>query len=85
MSGLGGLREEGMETFSKDVFEFREARILGGDEGAGVGVLNELSGTPRTPTQAPSSPPTILPSGNSNVSSVMVSTSSLQTLPLSIS
>ena len=26
-----------METFSKDVFEFREARILGGDEGVELG------------------------------------------------
>ena len=26
-----------METFSKDVFEFRKARILGGDEGVELG------------------------------------------------
>ena len=26
-----------METFSKNVFEFREARILGGDEGVELG------------------------------------------------
>ena len=26
-----------MKTFSKDVFEFREARILGGDEGVELG------------------------------------------------
>ena len=26
-----------MQTFSKDVFEFREARILGGDEGVQLG------------------------------------------------
>ena len=26
-----------METFSEDVFQFREARILGGDEGVELG------------------------------------------------
>ena len=33
-----------METFSEDVFEFREARILGGDEGAGVVFMGGLRG-----------------------------------------
>ena len=28
-----------METFMEDRFEFRKARIVGGDEGAGVGVM----------------------------------------------
>ena len=28
-----------METFTEDPFEFQEARIVGGDEGAGVGVM----------------------------------------------
>ena len=31
-----------METFSKDVFEFREARIVYGNKGAGVGVMGGL-------------------------------------------
>ena len=31
-----------METFSEDVFEFREARLIGGDKGAGVGVIDGL-------------------------------------------
>ena len=36
-----------METFLEDTFEFREARIVGGDERVGVGVmcgLRELNG-----------------------------------------
>ena len=28
-----------METFSEDVFEYREARIVGGDKGAGARVM----------------------------------------------
>ena len=32
-----------METFMEDTFEFRVARIVGGDEGAGVGVMGGLS------------------------------------------
>ena len=28
-----------METFTEDLFEFQEARIVDGDEGAGVGVI----------------------------------------------
>ena len=28
-----------METFTEDPFEFREAGTVGGDEGAGVGVM----------------------------------------------
>ena len=28
-----------METFTKDMFEFWEARIVGGDEGHGIGVM----------------------------------------------
>ena len=28
-----------METFKEDTFEFQEARIVGGDEGAGVGIM----------------------------------------------
>ena len=31
-----------METFTKDTFEFRKARIVGGDEGAEVGVMGGL-------------------------------------------
>ena len=31
-----------METFTEDTFEFRKARIVGGDEGAVVGVLGGL-------------------------------------------
>ena len=33
-----------METFTEDMFEFWEARIVGGDEGAGVGVMGGLKG-----------------------------------------
>ena len=33
-----------METFTEDPFEFQEARIEGGDEGAGVGVMVGLRG-----------------------------------------
>ena len=33
-----------METFTEDTFEFRKARIVGGDEGAGVGVMGVLRG-----------------------------------------
>jgi len=32
----GGVRGEDVETFSKDVFEFGEVRIVGGDKGTGV-------------------------------------------------
>ena len=28
-----------METFTEDTFEFQEARIVGGDERAGIGVM----------------------------------------------
>ena len=31
-----------METFTEDTFEFREARIVDGDEVAGVGVMGGL-------------------------------------------
>ena len=33
-----------MKTFTEDPFEFRKARIVGGDEGAEVGVVGGLSG-----------------------------------------
>ena len=33
-----------METFTEDRFEFRETMIIGGDEGAGVGVMGGLRG-----------------------------------------
>ena len=33
-----------METFTEDAFEFWKARIVGGDEGAGVGVMGGLRG-----------------------------------------
>ena len=33
-----------METFTEDTFEFRKARIVGGDEGAEVGVMRGLRG-----------------------------------------
>ena len=33
-----------MVTFSEDAFEFREARIVGDDKGAGVGVMGGLRG-----------------------------------------
>ena len=33
----GGVCGENMETFMEDRFEFWKARIVGGDEGAGVG------------------------------------------------
>ena len=35
---------EDVETFTEDPFEFREARIVGGYEGAGVGVMGGLRG-----------------------------------------
>ena len=31
-----------METFTEDTFEFGKARIVDGDEGAGVGVMGGL-------------------------------------------
>ena len=31
-----------METFTEDTFEFWEGRILGGDEGAGFGIMDGL-------------------------------------------
>ena len=34
-----------METSSEDAPEFREARIVGGDKKAGVGVMGGLGGT----------------------------------------
>ena len=33
-----------METFPEDTFKFLKARIVGGDEGAGVGVMGGLRG-----------------------------------------
>ena len=33
-----------MKTFTEDPFEFQEARIVGGDEGAGIGVMVGLKG-----------------------------------------
>ena len=33
-----------MRTFSKDAFEFREARIICGNKGGGVGVMGGLRG-----------------------------------------
>ena len=33
-----------METFTEDTFEFRKARIVGGDERAEVGVMGGLRG-----------------------------------------
>ena len=33
---------EDVETFTEDTFEFRKARIVGGDEGADVGVIGGL-------------------------------------------
>ena len=33
-----------METFMEDVFEFWDARIVSGDEEAGVGVMGGLRG-----------------------------------------
>ena len=33
-----------METFTEDTLEFRKARIVGGDKGAGVGVMGGLTG-----------------------------------------
>ena len=33
-----------METFTEDAFEFRKARVVGGDEGAMVGVMGGLMG-----------------------------------------
>ena len=40
----GGVGGEDVETFTEDTFEFREARIVGGDEGAGVRVMGGLRG-----------------------------------------
>ena len=40
----GGVCGEDVETFTEDPFEFRKARIVGGDEGAEVGVVGGLSG-----------------------------------------
>ena len=40
----GGVCGEDEETFTEDPFEFRKARIVGGDEGAEVGVVGGLSG-----------------------------------------
>jgi hypothetical protein len=31
-----------VETFTEDTFEFQEARVVGGDEVAGVGVMGGL-------------------------------------------
>ena len=31
-----------MKTFTEDTFYFRDARIIGGDEGTGVGVMGGL-------------------------------------------
>jgi len=39
-----GSEEKRVETFTKDTFEFREAKILGGDERAGLGVMCGLRG-----------------------------------------
>ena len=33
-----------METIPEDTFKFRKARIVGSDEGAGVGVMGGLRG-----------------------------------------
>ena len=33
-----------METFSEDVFEFRVARLVGGDKGSGFRVMSNVSG-----------------------------------------
>jgi hypothetical protein len=33
-----------VETFTEDTFEFQKARIVGGDEGAGIGVMGGLRG-----------------------------------------
>ena len=33
-----------METFTEDTFEFWKARVVGGDEGAGVGIMGGLRG-----------------------------------------
>ena len=33
-----------METFTEDPFKFRKARIVGGGEGAGIGVTVGLKG-----------------------------------------
>ena len=38
----GGVCRKDVETFSKDEFEFREARIVDGDKGDGVGVMGRL-------------------------------------------
>ena len=40
----GGVCGEDLETFTEDPFEFRKAWIVGGDEGAEVGVVGGLSG-----------------------------------------
>ena len=38
----GGVWEEDMEIFTKDMFEFREVRIVGGDKGIGVPIIGGL-------------------------------------------
>ena len=43
MEGWGG-EEEDIKTFCKDAFEFRNARIVCDDNGAGVGVMGGLGG-----------------------------------------
>ena len=40
----GGVWGEDVETFTEDTFGFQEARIVGGNEGAGVVVLGGLRG-----------------------------------------
>ena len=40
----GWVKEEDVETFSQDVYEFREAKIIDGDKGDGVGVMGVLWG-----------------------------------------
>ena len=37
-----GVQGEDVETFSEDMFEFGEARIVGTDKEAGVGVVSGL-------------------------------------------
>ena len=43
----GGVEGEDVETFTEYTFEFRKARIVGGDEGAEVGVMGGLRGIDR--------------------------------------
>ena len=40
----GGVWGEDVETLTEDTFEFREARIVGGGEGAGAVVMGGLRG-----------------------------------------